>query len=89
MSEQAQRPTPQQLLVAACLEWGISEADLLGPGRSADLVDARREIAVVLRARGWRLESIGHVLHRHRTTVMSLLARAQRDKSLTGPPRAV
>ena len=77
--EPAQRPTPADVIYAACKEWGSSTEELLGPGRRAELVDARQEIAVTLYQQGVALKVIAYLLRRNHSTVRSLLARAKRQ----------
>jgi hypothetical protein len=52
---------------------GLLPRDVLSDRRDADLVNARREIARLLRARGLSWSAIGRLLGRHHRSVMNLL----------------
>ena len=74
---------PRQV-VPDVLEWmvvsGISLDALRGPCRETALVDARQDVAVMLRDRGLSLPQIGRVINRHHASVLNLLERAERQR---------
>ena len=74
---------PRQV-TADVLEWmiisGVSLDALRGPCREAALVDARQDVAVMLRARGLSLPQIGRVINRHHASVLNLLERAEKQR---------
>ena len=53
--------------------YGCTYLDVLGPGRQARFVRARRASAIQMRDRGLPLELIGAYLRRHHTTIIHLV----------------
>lgn len=58
-----------------CIERGLSHQRLLSPCRWQRYVDARQEIALVLRTAGWTFPAIGGLLWRDASTIVSLTQR--------------
>jgi chromosomal replication initiation ATPase DnaA len=77
----APRNTPSEhaaLAIAAAVasEQGVSLTEIRSPGRSADLLRARQQIAVeARRVAGASLPEIGRVINRDHTTVLHCLRR--------------
>ncbi len=69
---------PDQFIAATCARFSIAYAALVGPIRTKWLTKARREIAVVLDARGMGLKDIGRLLGRDHSSIHSLLGRRAR-----------
>jgi chromosomal replication initiation ATPase DnaA len=68
--------------IAHCLHSGITERQVLGRCRRADVCFVRRHVMRLLHANGWSARRIGAYLHRHHATVLHALGlrgRAQRD----------
>jgi hypothetical protein len=66
--------------LAHCIagENGFSLEMLRQSNRSAAHREARKKVALVLRAEGASYEEVGHVLQRHRTSVMAMLGQPGR-----------
>lgn len=70
---------PVEHVVASAIETWVSEqgltmAQIKRADHHAEMVEARRRVAVYLRHHGWSLPAIGRFIDRDHTTVMSLLA---------------
>lgn len=68
--------TCRSTIERAAVATGFKIHDLRGPERTTALCRARFAIMFAMRAHGLSLASIGHALHRHHTTVLSGLRRA-------------
>lgn len=65
--------SPALLLFEAARRHHCKPAEIIGPRRHAWLVQARRDVAMALRAIGWTFNQIGQLLGgRHPSTVMNL-----------------
>jgi chromosomal replication initiation ATPase DnaA len=60
-----------------CNAHKIHIQDLLDGSQLANVVTARRAVALELRARGWSFPRIGLLLNRHHTSIMYLVDSAQ------------
>ena len=61
------------ILEAVCQKFRLSRDEILGRGRTAYVVEARREAAQRLRETGLTLQAIGRILNRHHATIINLL----------------
>lgn len=66
-------PPVNQALDEILRRYGVSRKALLARNKARNVVNARRTVAVELRARGYTLADIGDALGLHHTTVMNLL----------------
>lgn len=64
--------TWQELVLAICTHHGFTTETVL-LRRTPQALQARLEIALLLRARGWSMPRIAKVLKRHHTTIMAML----------------
>lgn len=79
-------PTLRSLKQAVCAVYGLTEEQLLGPGRTKVYVQARRHFAHEARKLGKSLPQIGRFLNRDHTTIMNLLGGWEFEKErLSGP----
>ena len=62
----------------------LSEPYVLGRSRFAEAVEARRRIAVELRAAGWTLKQTGTLLCRDDTTIAHLLKKEPKKQKGAG-----
>ncbi len=89
-----QRSEGEALIEAVCKDHGVRVDYVLSRYRYQPLVEARREIACVLRDMGWSTAQVGALLRRDHSTIVALTApeevratRAQAQK-LAGIARA-
>jgi chromosomal replication initiation ATPase DnaA len=74
-----------QIIAEVSSRRGLLSRDVLSDRRDAELVNARREIARLLRAKGLSWSAIGRFLKRDHRSIMNLLhPRAQRNKGMDG-----
>lgn len=69
---------PGDVLLDACLAYGVTLDALTGPGRSKWLTKARTAAALELRQMGLSLAEIGGLLNRHHTSVLYLIGGVKR-----------
>ena len=68
----------QRVLQEASAAFAVDVDELLGRGRSRQLVDARSAAAWVLSREGWSQAAIGRLLTRDHSTIRNLLARVEK-----------
>jgi chromosomal replication initiation ATPase DnaA len=74
-----------QIIAEVSSRRGLLSKDVLSDRRDAELVNARREITRLLRARGLSWSAIGRFLRRDHRSIMNLIyPRAQRNKRMDG-----
>lgn len=70
-----------EIIDGICAEAGVTFADVRGPSRLGDVVEARRALAEHLRNAGWTFHAIGRFLARDHSSVVKLLNRSYRARN--------